>query len=203
MNYITTIRNRSSFSIIGSVFILICRHRSTNHSSSDAIMLYPNFTRQSNMDTFTSSSLYNSDYVYFGGYYGFQGKILEHYICQLIRSAISWNKFTDGPNLESFNAGNNDRSNWQKHFNYWFLKYYVIQFTLFIGSDHIKIPKAKVDFDQWIWSLFPNWLSAFVCLWTNHKSITGECDADCSRCVIINGHKKCRHRVCIELKKLW
>lgn len=178
------------------MFSLICKHEKTIHASSQSIIIYPNFTRQSDLDTFTSVSLYKSDYVYFGGDYGFQRKLIETYICQLVGSSLSSNKFIDGCILEAFNRGDDQRSNWQKHFSYWILKYYLVQFDFCIGSQEVIIPKASDHFDQWAWLSFPRLLTGFVYLWTNHKTIIGPCDDNCSRCVVIDGHQKCRRRVC-------
>lgn len=148
------------------------------------------------MDTYTSASMYNSDYIYFGGDYGFERALIESYMCQLVGSSLSWNKFVDGCDLEAYNRGDNGRSNWQKRFSHWILKFYMVQFDLCTGSKEVMIPKANTDFDQWAWLSFPRLLTSFVYLWTNHKSIVGPCDDNCSRCVIIDGHQKCRRRIC-------
>ena len=160
------------------------------------MLLYPNFTRCAELDTFTSHSLYNTNYVYFGGDHGFARGLIESYMCQLVGSSLSWNKYVDGCNLEAFNRGGPEQSNWQNHFSHWILKYYLVQFDLCIGSKEVVIPKANEDFDRWAWELFPRLLTSFVYLWTNHKSLIGPCNNQCTRCVVIDGHQKCRRRVC-------
>ena len=39
-------------------------------------------------------------------------------------------------------------------------------------------------------------LSCFIYLWTNHRLIIGSCSEQCSKCLIIDGHQKCRRRLC-------
>lgn len=77
-----------------------------------------------------------------------------------------------------------------------FLKYKLIEFDLCIGSTLISIPSSARDFDQWAWDQYPRLLSSFIYLWSNHRSLIGPCDKNCSQAIIIDGHQKCRRRVC-------
>ena len=164
--------------------------------SSLPISLYPNFIRQSDIDTYTSTSLYNSDFVYMGGEFAFQRSLIETYMCQLVGSSVSWNKFVDGYNLHLYNKTGEEMPNWQKLFSHWFIKFYVIQFDLSIGTPEVAVPRTNIDFDIWAWGSFPRLVTSFVYLWSNHKTLIGACNEECSRCVIIDGHQKCRRRVC-------
>lgn len=159
--------------------------------------MYPNFVRQGKSDIWNSRSLNNGDCIYLGGKHAFERSLLEGYTCQLVGSPNSWNKAVDGWNLEAFNSSTDvKRTNWQLRLSLAFMKYKIIQFDLCIGSELVSIPCAVRDFDKWAWETFPHRLTSFVYLWSNHKSLIGPCQSDCSRCIIMDGHKKCRRTVC-------
>ena len=195
-NTCTTLFNYVSSLNTGTIFTLTCKHEKTTHHLTSPIFLYPNFIRQTDMDTYTTATLHNSDFVYLGGEYAFERSLIEMYMCQLLGSPISWNKFIDGHNLHVFNETGIETTNWQKHFSHWYMKYYVILFDLSIGAKQVIVPRTTSDFDNWAWTSFPRLLTSFVYLWSNHKTIIGPCNSNCSRCVIIDGHQKCRRRVC-------
>ena len=141
--------------------------------------------------------MHNSDYVYLGGKHAFERALIEGYTCQLVGSPNSWNKTVDDWNLEAFNAGTSDKeTNWQLRLSLAFMTYWLIQFDLSIGKSLVVVPHCVRDFDRWAWDTFPDRLTHFVYLWSHHASLMGTCGPDCSRCIIMNGHQKCRQRVC-------
>src|SRR5262249_25569807 len=60
----------------------------------------------------------------------------------------------------------------------------------------VSMPNAACEFDEWMWNQFSRLLSSFVYLWSNHKTLIGACAANCSQCVVVDGHQKCRRRIC-------
>ena len=159
--------------------------------------MYSNFFRQGKVSTFTSNSLQHGDMVHLGGGQVFERKLIEHYTSQLVSKASSWQKFVDGLNLSAFNSNlTESKAEWRKRFAMAFIKYKTIEFDLSLGSPAVSIPSSVCDFDDWIWKQFPRLLTSFVYLWSNHKTLIGSCTADCSRTVIVDGHQKCRRRIC-------
>ena len=161
------------------------------------VQVFPNYFRQEKTITFTSSSLQNGDMVYLGGRQAFQRALIENYTCQLLGRANSWQKFVDGLNLGAFNSNLADtKADWRKKLAMAFLRYKLIEFDLSVGSPMVSMPNAACEFDEWIWNQFPRLLSSFVYLWSNHKTLIGACAANCSQCIVVDGHQKCRRRIC-------
>ncbi|CAF2077322.1 unnamed protein product, partial [Rotaria magnacalcarata] len=71
-----------------------------------------------------------------------------------------------------------------------------VEFDLCIGSSSVSIPSSAREFDIWMWDQYPRLLSSFVYLWSNHKTLIKSCGSNCSQCIVIDGHQKCRRRVC-------
>ncbi|CAF3746130.1 unnamed protein product [Rotaria socialis] len=181
----------------GKVFFVSCKHTNTSFYMHPIAYVYPNVFRQKNMITFTSESLQKYDTVYLGGKYAFERALIENYTCQLISSASSWQKFVDGLNLGAFNASLIEtKIDWRKRRAMAFIKYKIVEFDLSIGTSTVSIPSSAEQFDLWIWNQYERLLSSFVCLWSNHKTIIKPCESNCSQCIIIDGHQKCRRRFC-------
>ncbi|CAF3306039.1 unnamed protein product [Rotaria socialis] len=133
------------------------------------------------MITFTTESLQKYDTVYLGGQHAFGRALIENYTCQLISRASSWQKFVDGLNLGAFDSNLTDtKSN--------------LTFVLDISS--VSIPSSAREFGIWMWDQYPRLLSLFVYLWSNHKTLIKSCGSNFSQCIVIDGHQKCRRRVC-------
>jgi hypothetical protein len=161
------------------------------------IHVYPNYFRQGAINTFTSKSLQNDDMVYLGGGQVFERALIENYTCQLLSKASSWQKFVDGLNLGAFNSNLADtKVEWRKKLAMAFIKFKIIEFDLSIGSSVVSTPSSACQFDEWMWNQFPRLLSSFVYLWSNHKTLIGPCASNCSQCIVIDGHQKCRRRIC-------
>ena len=183
--------------ILAQVFSVMCNHIRTRFCEESPVCVYPNFVRRDNSDVWTSISLNAGDFIYLGGKHAFERALIEGYTCQLVGSPNSWNKAVDGWNLEAFNSGDDDkRGNWQLRLSLAFMKYKIIQFDLCVGNELVTVPSTNLMFDQWAWETFPERLVCFIYLWSNHKSLIHPCGSDCSRCVIIDGHQKCRRRIC-------
>ncbi|CAM4837341.1 unnamed protein product [Rotaria magnacalcarata] len=149
------------------------------------------------MITFTTESLQKYDTVYLGGQHAFERALIENYTCQLISRASSWQKFVDGLNLGAFNSNLTDtKVEWRKRLAMAFIKYKLVEFDLCIGSSSVSIPSSAREFDIWMWDQYPRLLSSFMYLWSNHKTLIKSCGSNCSQCIVIDGHQKCRRRVC-------
>ena len=184
-------------SIIGVVVSVVCYHTRSFFLKEAPAYVYPNFVRQNKVDIWTSESLNNGEFVYVGGRYSYERALLEGYRCQLMGSPNSWNKVVDGWNLEAFNSGaDKKRANWQLRLSFAFMKYKILQFDLCVGAGMVSVPCTVQGFDVWAWDTFPRRLTSFIYLWNNHKTLVGPCGLDCSRCLIIDGHQRCRRRVC-------
>ena len=179
------------------MFFVLCKHADTPFSMDPVVNIYPNYFRQNKMDYFTSDSLNKHDVVYLGGQYAFERGLIENYTCQLINNGNSWQKFVDGLNLGAFNLNETDtKIDWRKKLAMAFIKYKIIEFDLCIGSSPVPVPSSARQFDEWAWSQYPRLLSSFVYLWSNHRTLIGACQSNCSQCIVIDGHQKCRRRVC-------
>ena len=169
------------------MFFTSCKHLNTSFSSEPVANTYPNCFRQSKTDFFTQTSLTNHDVVYLGGQFAFECALIDSYTCQLISSGNSWKKFVDAINLCAFNSNVTDtKVDWRKRLVMVFMQYKWIEFDWCIGSTMVSIPSSARDFDKWAWDQYPRFLSSFIYLWSNH----------CSQTIIIDGHQKCRRRVC-------
>ncbi|CAF4345957.1 unnamed protein product [Rotaria magnacalcarata] len=72
----------------------------------------------------------------------------------------------------------------------------VLEFQLTMGCPAVIIPMSMGEFDQWSWGNYPKMLSWFIYIWSRHKDIVGSCGSSCSKAIIMDGHQKCRRRVC-------
>ncbi len=182
---------------IGKVFSVSCRHTNTTFDTYAIVHVYPNYFRQGAINTFTSKSSQNDDMVYLGGGQVFERALIENYTWQLLIKASSWQKFVDGLNLGAFNSNLADtKVEWRKKLAMAFIKFKIIEFDLSIGSSVVPTPSSACQFDEWMWNQFPRLLSSFVYLWSNHKTLIGPCASNCSQCIVIDGHQKCRRRIC-------
>ncbi|CAF2670037.1 unnamed protein product [Rotaria sp. Silwood2] len=185
------------YTLKGKVFFVSCRHSNTTFNMHPIVYVFPNYFRQDKINVFTTKSLQNGDMIYLGGKQVFERSLIENYTCQLLGRASSWQKFVDGLNLDAFNSNLIDtKSEWRKKLAVAFIKYKIVEYDLSIGSPVVSIPCSAVAFDEWLWNGFPRFLSSFIYLWTNHKTLIGACSSSCTQCIIIDGHQKCRRRIC-------
>ncbi|CAF4653683.1 unnamed protein product [Rotaria magnacalcarata] len=77
-----------------------------------------------------------------------------------------------------------------------------ISFIKIRHNNHLLVPfrsscpTCYQNFNEWAWYQFPRLLSCFIYLWTNNRAIIEPCDKHCSQCLIVDGHQKCRRRIC-------
>ncbi|CAF4025283.1 unnamed protein product [Adineta steineri] len=181
----------------GKVFSVSCKHNNTTFNMCPIVHVFPNYYQQDKVCSFTSQSLQSGNMVYLGGRQVFEHTLIENYTCQLLSKASSWQKFVDGLNLGAFNSNLTDtKIEWRKKLAMAFMKFKIIQFDLSLGSIIVSIPSSACQFDEWIWNEFPRLLTSFVYLWSNHKNLIGPCASNCSQCIVIDGHQKCRRRIC-------
>ncbi|CAF1027670.1 unnamed protein product [Rotaria magnacalcarata] len=182
--------------VFGTLFWLECRHLG-EHKKAPPYFIFPNFIRTAREHIYTLISLYHSKYVYIGGDYAFSRAVVTTYSSNVVNHVSSWWKTADSLNLEAFNQ---DLEQVQplcwKRLAQVLLVYHVLQFNLTMGCLNVKIPMSLNDFDDWIWNNYPKMLSWFIYLWSSHKQLIGPCHEKCSAAVIIDGHQKCRRRVC-------
>jgi hypothetical protein len=187
--------------IIGIIYYLRCVHANgINKEADDPILIYPNYTQQKHMKTFTSASIQNSDYVYIGGEYACARQIIERYICDLISTPHSWQKQVDSLNILGFNTNQFQTSPMNmRRFSQIVYTYKIIEMDLCLGSTEVILPKEIDEFNSWAWSEYPRLLSRFIYLWSNHKTLIGPCkmaNNNCSSCFTVDGHQKARRRIC-------
>lgn len=178
------------------MFWLKCRHVG-QYRNAPCHYYYPNFVRIGEEHIYSLSSLYHGKYVYFAGDYAFSRSTLSNYSSNLVSHASSWWKTADSLNLQAFNDEVEQVTPvCSKRLAKGLLMHNILQFYLTMGSSQVTIPMLLRDFDEWAWKNYPNMLSWFIYLWTSHKNIIGACSEKCSAAIIIDGHQKCRRRVC-------
>ncbi|CAF5133881.1 unnamed protein product, partial [Rotaria magnacalcarata] len=128
---------------------------------------------------------------------GLARRIITTYSCDVISNANSWWKTCDSLNLQAFNDDIVQlKPLYWKRLAQGLLMYKVLEFELTMGCPTVIIPMSMGEFDQWAWDNYPKMLSWFIYIWSRHKYIVGSCGSDCSKAIIMNGHQKCRRRVC-------
>lgn len=181
------------------VYSLICKHKKSNFAKSTGIVtIYPNFIEQGNSKRITTKSLHHGEFVYFGGKYAYERALIEQYTANLITNANSWMKTVDSLNLQAFNGEQHQEHVVDRRILARMMYMYnVVQFDLFLGNPHVELPKSLDDFDDWVWSVYPRYLTAFIFFWSRHKEIIGSCNENkCSKALVVDGHQKSRRRVC-------
>ncbi|CAF4273840.1 unnamed protein product [Rotaria socialis] len=183
----------------GIVYSLMCKHQKSNYGKNNVpVMIFPNFIEQGNNKRITAKSLQHGEIVYMGGKYAYERALIEQYTADLVTNANSWMKTVDSLNLQAFNSEQH-----QEHIGdrrtlaRMMYMYNIVQFDLFLGTPHVELPKALDNFDDWVWSAYPRLLTAFIFFWSRHKEVIGSCIGNkCSEALVVDGHQKCRRRVC-------
>lgn len=132
-----------------------------------------------------------------GGQNAIARGVINAYGCNVVNNANSWWKTSDSLNLEAFNENFEQVQPlcWKRLAQLLYM-YQVLQFHVTMGCSTVVVPMALREFDDWSWRVYPKMLSWFIYLWSLHKEIIGPCHDKCSAAVIIDGHQKCRRRVC-------
>lgn len=186
---------------LGIIYYLRCIHPyHSSRSNEEPVLIYPNYIQQNNSKKFTSESIQYGSYIYMGGDYACERRIMERYTSDLISTPHSWQKQTDSLNLLAFNTNQyqNVPMNMRRFAQMVYI-FKIIEMNFCLGSVTVVIPKEIDQFDSWAWSEYPHLLSRFIYLWSNHKTLIGPCKTlnnNCSSCFTIDGHQKARRRVC-------
>jgi hypothetical protein len=183
-------------SLVGTLFWLECSHPG-KYKTSAAYFIFPNFIRVAQMHHYSLVSLNHGTHVYMGGQYAFTRCLMSTYSCNVVNYANSWWKTCESLNLQAFNddALQLQPLYWKRLARALFI-HKVLEFQLTMGCDVVKVPLSLRSFDAWAWEHYPKMLSWFIYLWSRHKEIIGTCGNDCSAAIIVDGHQKCRRRVC-------
>lgn len=178
------------------MFFLECSHLK-KYKKSPKYFIFPNFIRINEEHHYSFASLHHGAHVYMGGQYSLARRLISTYSCDLVNNANSWWKTCDSLNLQAFNDDVTQlKPLYWKRLAQGLLMYKVLEFQLTMGCSIVTIPMSLRDFDQWAWNNYPKMLSWFIYMWCRHKDIVGACSNDCSKAIIIDGHQKCRRRVC-------
>ncbi|CAF1543645.1 unnamed protein product [Adineta ricciae] len=182
--------------LYGTVFWLECRHFG-NEKEAQMYSIFPNFIRVGEEHIYSVVSLSHGIFIYMGGCHAIARNVINAYSSNVVNNANSWWNTADSLNLEAFSEGRKQVQKlcWKRLAQALFM-YKVIQFHLMMGCLTVKLPMALRDFDKWSWEAYPKMLSWFIYLWSSHKEIIGPCGEKCSVAIIIDGHQKCRRRVC-------
>lgn len=178
------------------MFWVECRH-ADKYKEWPNHVYFPNFIRIGGEHIYSMSSFYSGKFIYFAGDYAFSRSMLIAYSCNLVTNSCSWWKTAESINLQAFNEDLKQvvQLCW-KRLAQVLLMYNTLQFHLTMGCIEVKIPMLLSEFDKWAWTNYSKMLSWFIYLWSSHKEIINPCNDTCSSAVIIDGHQKCRRRVC-------
>lgn len=186
---------------IGIVYYLRCTHVDySGKQTEEPILIYPNYTQQKNTKKFTSESIQHGSYIYLGGDYACERRIIGRYTSDLISTPHSWQKQIDSLNLLAFNSNQYQKVPMNmRRFSQMVYIFKIVEMDFCLGSVTVIIPKEIDQFDAWAWSQYPRLLSRFIYLWSNHRTLIGPCKTannNCSSCFTIDGHQKARRRIC-------
>jgi hypothetical protein len=123
--------------------------------------------------------------------------IIEKFVAQIVHHDISMAGSAASMNQEAFNNGHPQLVSIDRRVLANIIHaFLVIQIHISVGHMNVSTPSKITDFNEWAWHQFPRLLSCFIYFWTNHNSIIGPCGDHGSKCLVIDGHKKCRRRIC-------
>ena len=159
--------------------------------------MFPNFILHDNKHEYSHESLHYGLYIYVGGDIGIERGIIDKFTAELIHSGLSIHGMVNYLNQEAFNNKHFQLTEIDPHaLSNVIYRYLFIQLCLSMGRPYVCTPARVVEYDLWAWKEFPRVLSCFTYLWMNHKEIIGPCNYQCSKCIVVDGHQKCRRRIC-------
>ncbi len=183
--------------LLGKLMCFVCNHSDSVHRNSSMITIYPNFIHRDDQYNFTHLSLHYGQYVYVGGDVAIERGVINRFTAEFIHQGLSVHGFVHSLNQEAFNNKHSQLSPVDPHIiSNIVYRYLFIQLYICMGKEVISIPYRSADYDSWAWKEFPRVLCCFTYLWMNHESIIGRCNDQCSKCLVIDGHQKCRRRIC-------
>ncbi|CAF4408247.1 unnamed protein product, partial [Rotaria magnacalcarata] len=183
-----------------TLFTLQCDHRKPMCPSvieNAPVTIFPNSIRINNSNIYSHDSLHCGDHVYLGGDVAVERSIIEKYSSQIIPHDISMLGNAASMNQEALCGNYPQLAAVDRRISTNLIHaFLIIQVDISFGNLNVSIPFQVKDFNEWAWHQFPRLLSCFIYLWTNHRTIIVPCDEHCSQCLIVDGHQKCRRRIC-------
>jgi hypothetical protein len=180
------------------LFSLRCLHDNRHdYAGQRSVTLFPNFQRHNNQNFFTHDSLHYGKYVYLGGHIAVERSIIDQYTSEIIYHRVTMMGYANTMNQEASNTGRSQLTPIDRRVLMDIIQsYLLLQFDLSMGNALVSAPCQMKDFDLWAWKQFPRLLSCFIYLWTNHSTLIAPCGSHCSQCLVVDGHQKCRRRIC-------
>jgi hypothetical protein len=182
------------------MFVLVCVHENQRQPgilTDKRTKIYPNFRQTDGQHLYTHDSLNYGDYIYMGGDVAVQRGIVNSYTSQIIHHDYSMMADAASMNQEASNEGYVQLTRIDRRLlNQIIQAYLLIQLDLCMGSGTVSTPCFLKHFSSWGWDQFPRLLTCFIYLWTNHQTLIGSCGDHCSKCLVVDGHQKCRRRIC-------
>lgn len=138
--------------------------------------------------------------------FAFTYSVFFDYTCQLLHDQCPFQSFSriliDRYNYEHQNSNINLQPiSLAKLFQCHWLLYQIVRFELMLGRTHVvslpvSLNRNELNYHFEHYSGW--WYHLFTTFWSRHKSIPNIkcCPSDCSRCIIVDGHQKCRRLVC-------
>jgi hypothetical protein len=159
---------------------------------------YGNFARMDRTEIYNRASLYHGAIVYMGGDVAFERSFIEAYAADLVSHSHSWCKTADSMNLRARNLNIVQvRSMSRRTIATNMLKFKLIEFDLCSGKEEVTVRNGLTAFSDWAWVQYPRLLSSFMFLWSHHRTLIRSCHEKCSAAIVVDGHQKCRRRVCL------
>jgi hypothetical protein len=159
--------------------------------------MYPNFIARDDKHIYSHVSLHYGLYVYVGGDVAVERAVIDRFTAEFIHQGLSIHGFVNGLNQEAHNNEYLQLGEIDPHIiSSIVYRYLYIQLYISMGNVAVSTPCRTTDYDSWAWKEFPRILSCFTYLWMNHESIIGRCSDECSKCLVVDGHQKCRRRIC-------
>ncbi|CAF4068628.1 unnamed protein product [Rotaria sordida] len=138
--------------------------------------------------------------------FGFTYSIFFDYTCQLLHDQYPFQSFSRIL-IDRFNYEHQNNNiilqliQLAKLFQCHWLLYQIVRFEFMLGRTQIvnlpvSLNRNELNYHFECYSGW--WYHLFTTFWSRHKSIPNiKCSpSDCSRCVIVDGHRKCRRLVC-------
>lgn len=176
----------------------VCNHNNTDvyHGDSE-IIIYPNFIFHNGEHIYSHESLHYGLHVYIGGDVAVERAVIDRFTAEFIFQGLSVHSFVNSLNQEAFNKERVQFSSVDPHMiSHVLFRYLYIQMHISMGNLIVRTPSRMSDYDLWAWKQIPEILSCFTYLWMNHDTIIGRCGEFCSKSLVIDGHQKCRRRLC-------
>ncbi|CAF1414713.1 unnamed protein product [Rotaria sordida] len=138
--------------------------------------------------------------------FAFTYSVFFDYTCQLLHDQCPFQAFSriliDRYNYERQNSNINLQPiPLAKLFQSHWLLYQIVCFEFMLGRTQIvnlpvSLNRNELNYHFECYSGW--WYHLFTTFWSRHKSIPNIkcCPSDCSRCIIVDGHQKCRRLVC-------